>query len=55
MPELIQISKEQLLAALAAWERESRDGNWQPADPALSPEQVADTSVDYLWDKLKTH
>ncbi len=50
----MHITKEQLKAALAAWEQKHRDGGCRTyaEAAAASVEEVASTNADYLWDVL---
>lgn len=52
MPEQITLTKADLAAALAKWEQQARDGNWQRT-PELPVETVAAESADHLWSLLK--
>ena len=50
----MQITKEQLKAALAQWEQLHRDGGCRTEAEAMatSVEVVASTNADYLWNVL---
>lgn len=47
----IELTKEQLQAALLQWELQARAGNW-PRTLDITAEQVAAESVEHLWGLL---
>lgn len=49
--ETIELTKDQLQAAMLQWEHQARAGDWQRA-PELPAEQVAAESTDHLWGLL---
>jgi hypothetical protein len=47
----IELTKDQLNAALLQWEMQAREGNW-PRDVNRPAEEVAAESADHLWELL---
>lgn len=49
--ETIELTKDQLQAALLQWEQQARAGEWERT-PELPAEQVAAECADHLWGLL---